>query len=179
MPAISIKPNTELESPSIINSSRNVTLIENLLPIKPKLILTRPIRLPRSLNLNLMPSPSTNSRQVRERLRLLRTDTTLLDARVELVADEPDHAGRHVIVAAGVAEVGDELRDVVRLGWRELPVVLQSEGEAVEATVAAFVNVVLDDFRVVPAAVTGIVDLGHLQRCWALVYHVRHLLHSA
>lgn len=179
MPAISIKTNTELESPAIINGRGDVPLIQQLVAIQPELIFTSAIRLPSRLDDNLMPLSSRDSRKARERFNLLRTDAALFDAGVELVANQPDHAGGHVIIAAGVAEVGDELGDVVRLGWGELPVLLETEGEAVETGVAALVDVVLDYFRVVASRVAGVVDLRHLQGCGALVDDVSHFLYSA
>lgn len=77
-----------------------------------------------------------------------------------------------------VAEIGDELRNVVDLVV-ELPVGLQPEGEAVEAIVAAAVDVVLRHLRVVAIGVVGVVGLEAFDGRAALVHSVGHLRHLA
>lgn len=109
-----------------------------------------------------MPLSSRDSCKARESFSLLCTDATLFDVGIELIANQPDHTGGYVIIAAGIAEVGDKLGDVVRLGWGKLLVFLEIEREAVEAGVAALVDVVLNYFWVVASCIAGVVDLGYL-----------------
>lgn len=59
---------------------------------------------------------------------------------MELVADKPDHAGRHPVITAGVGKIGDELGDVIPLCRRELPVVLQTEGKSIKSLVASLID---------------------------------------
>lgn len=124
MPSIRIQPNPELERAVVIHRRRDIMLIQHLDPIKPHLIESRAIRLPTRLDNHLVPHARGNRGKVTKRLGLLRADAPLLDARVELVSDQPHHARGHVVVAARVGEIRDELRDVVRLRWGELPVLL-------------------------------------------------------
>lgn len=114
-----------------------------------------------------MPVARRDRGEVGKRLDLLRArraHLTVLDARVQLVPLDPDHRARHVrLLAAQVGEVGDELRDVVALRRRELPVLLQPEGEPVEARVTLLVHVVLDGLGVVSTGPVGVVYLCHLE----------------
>lgn len=83
------------------------------------------------------------------------------------------------LLASEVREIGDKLREVVARRRRELPVLLQPEGEPVEPRVAFLVHIVLDRLRVVPPRPGRIVDLCHLERRATFVDHVCDFLHRA
>ena len=179
MPPIRIQAHAELKIPIILNRCIDVILLQDLGAVEPQFVVSGPVRLPAGLDLDLVPDPRGDGGKVREGLDVLSADGALLDAGVELVAKEPHHARRHEVVAARVGEVGDELRDVVGLGRGELPIVLQAEGKAVEARVAALVDVVLDHFGMIAAAIAGVVDLGHFESGRAFVNDIGHLLHGS
>ncbi|RDW89969.1 uncharacterized protein DSM5745_01744 [Aspergillus mulundensis] len=158
MPRIRIQTSAELKRPIVRNRRGDIINLEDLRPIQPNLKVPRVSRLPIHLQDNLMPLARAHGAQVGKGPRGLVADCPRLHARVQLVPLQPDHGGRHPVLAAAIGEVGDELREVVGLGG-ELPVLLQAEGEAVEACVAAFVDVVLHDFGVVSAAVAAVIGL--------------------
>src|SRR5215217_7745691 len=139
VPAIGIQPDTELEVAVVRYRRVQVVLLQHLRPVEPQLEEARPVRGPLRLNHNLVPLPRCHRGQIAERHRLLIADGALLHPREELVARNPHHGRRHVVVTARVGEVRDELRDVVRLRL-ELPVRLQPEREAVEARVPSAVH---------------------------------------
>lgn len=183
MPAIGVEADAELERAAVADVGGDVVRLGDLLAVVPHLEVARAVALPADLELDAVPDAGGDGGEVLEAARDLaagRADVAVLDARRELVALEPHHGGRHVRLGAPeVGEVGDELRQVVALRRRELPVLLQPEREPVEPRVPLLVHVVLDRLRVVPPRPAGVVHLRHLERRAALVHHVRHLLHRA
>lgn len=103
----------------------------------------------------------------------------MLDARVKLVALQPDHCCRHPVVAARVVKVGYELRDIVALVACEIPALLEPECEAIKAGVALAVDVVLAEVGVVPFVVGRIIHLRTFDGGGAFVKDVTDLLDGA
>lgn len=183
MPGVGVEADAELEGTSVADVGRDIKGLGDLLAVVPHLEVAGAVAAPADLELDAVPLAGRDGLEVAEGADLLlarRADLAVLDPRRELVAVDPDQRRRHVrLLAPEVREVRDELRQVVALRRRELPVLLQSEGEPVEPRVPLLVHVVLDRLRVVPSRPARVVDLRHLERRAALVHDVGDLLHRA
>lgn len=163
----------------MIDGSRNIELLEDLDTIEPQLEIPCIVGLPIGLYDNLVKLASTDGSDLGKRRGLLGTYSTVPDPSIQLVSLEPDHGTGHPVVAAGVAEVGDELSDVVALGTAKVPIFLEAELEAIEVHVAFTIDVVFADVGVISARVVGVIYLTAFDGGRAFVEYVAHLLDRA
>jgi hypothetical protein len=113
MPSIRLQPNTEWELPIMRNRRLDIIRLQDLDPVKPDLKVPRSIRLPVHLQDNLMPLPRQDSREIRESANRLVADRARLNPRVQLVPLQPNHGGRHPIIASAIHEIRNKLREAV------------------------------------------------------------------
>lgn len=184
VPAVGVEADAELELVVTTNSGGHVGLVEDLLAIEPELDPARVVVGPVSLDNDLVPLAGLELADVVEgrdvAVAVVAAVDAVDDARVEVVAIDPDHGAGHPVVAAVVAAraVRDELRQVVALAG-EIPRVRQTDHEAVRARVAALVTVVVVYLRVVAVVVVWVKRLSDLDGRVALVDNIGDLVHGA
>lgn len=170
MPTVCIQAHSELEVSPTSHRRLVPDMVHDLDAIKPDLKKSPGIFLPVRLDHHLMPHTSRHGSDLRERISMLlagRAHIFIFHARVHLIANNPDRAARHAILATirQVREISNELCQIVALRWLELPVLRRTEGEAVEASVAFLVRVILVRLGVVTAGVSrrdvGLRELEH------------------
>lgn len=168
MPAVGIDTDVVVKWSSIIDHCRNIVFVDDFVAIKPKCVRTV-MGLPVGLNGDPMPLSRRHSSDIPESPSTLTADRSVLHASIELVPEDPNHASWHPVIAPSVCEVGDELAQVIRLRWGELPVILQAESKSVGTLATELVDCSLGLFRVETAGPVGIIDLGHLESGITLV----------
>lgn len=92
MPPVCIQAHAELEVPAIINRGIDVVAFQNLVAVVPQFVVSRPVGLPAGLDLDLVPDAGGHGGQVGEGGDVLVAYGSVLDPRVELIAEDPYHA---------------------------------------------------------------------------------------